>query len=189
MRLCLSFFAFFLIFFSKLPSSQGSTFEMFNHEPVPNGIHLQQLLSLSSDADDNKYYLHAMIDNNGVPAGLYKKQVINSPDTSEEGHQNVYWLRELESENGGVLMHQKGRNILLLQGQLNRKTWEGKFVLKYLTNGISMSYDECDIYIRRGPKGWLVQDAKGKLVQEAVIETSFLGIRKINGLCQNKERL
>ena len=186
MKFLFSFFILSLAFFSLNTPSLASEIGILNHEPVPSGIRLQPLLNLTSDAEDNKYLLNAMVEKNGNPAGLYKQEATTNIKSIDDSHQNVYWLKELESEKGAVLLIHKSHDVLILQGVMNHKTWEGKFVLKYLTNGLNMSYESCEIYIKRSPAGWYIQNSKGETVQNAVIETSFVGVRGISGLCPQK---
>ena len=157
-------------------NSQASSFE-----GVPEGIRVQQVLTMTSNADNYKYVLHTMIDKNGEAVGMYKLE-----DRGKGGQlHDIFWMRDLESEEGVVLLNRSDRNAILLNGSLDRETKEGQFVLRYLTNGITMSYEKCTIDLKYDKSGWYIQNAtSGERVQQAFVETYFLGIKKIQGLCQ-----
>ena len=173
MRFLLS--AFVLPFLLLVPIAQATDFE-----ELPEGMHTQPLIVLTNNKDAFVYNLHAMIDKNGQAAGMYKME-----DRGKDGEiHDVYWMRDLESEAGVVLVNRSDRNAILLNGTIDRETKEGRFVIRYLTNGLSMSYESCNIDLKHDDKGWYVQNVyTGERVDHAFVETYFLGIKKIQGLC------
>lgn len=184
----------FLGFYLAIASAQASgwSLEFFAqpNEPVPPGISLQQLITLTNDRDSNKNYLNLMVDQNHQAAGMY-----NLPDAGNKSGKddakgkNVYWLQEIESPNGAVLAKGSGRDALILLGKLDRGTQEGRFTVKYLANGLSMRYEACDFLLKRtvGSDSWHIQNAyDGSTVTNIRVTTWMMGIESLEGICPKK---
>jgi hypothetical protein len=166
-------------------------------EAVPPGITLKKVTQLSTDRDAEITYLSVMMNKQGKVDGFYGSAVAPAEpeeDPAGEGFladeeaagRNVFWLQEVESSAGAVLAVVKGKKALILNGALDRATQEGRFVIRYLSNGIFNSYKSCEFNLRRSGKGWYVQNAyTGQAVPRVKVVTHALGITTLEGLCPN----
>jgi hypothetical protein len=166
-------------------------------EAVPPGITLKKVTQLSTDRDADITYLSVMMNKEGKVDGFYGSTVAPAePDENpaEEGFmteeetagRNVFWLQEVESAAGSVLAVVKGKKALILNGKLDRSTQEGRFVIRYLSNGLFNSYKSCEFNLRRSSRGWYVQNAyTGQAVPHVKVITHSLGISTLEGLCPN----
>lgn len=148
-------------------------------ENVPPGMSIQKLLTLTTDRDANAYDLHAMMDaRNGSATGMY---------VGSSGGGRAFLLADIEKPAGVTLFEAQGRKVLLLQGSLNRDTNEGRMHLKYLANGLSMTYETCDVIFRRtGSEYWVQNAYTGAKVTAAKVITYWAGVTTIQGICPTK---
>lgn len=168
-------------------------------EAVPPGITLKKVTQLSTDRDNDITYLSVMMNPKGRVEGFYGATVApvesdeDLPPLEEEfsaaeeaAKRNVFWLQEVESSAGAVLAMVQGKKALILNGKLDRATQEGRFVIRYLSNGLFNSYKSCEFNLRRTSKGWYVQNAyNGQAVPHVKVITHSLGISTLQGLCPN----
>lgn len=154
-------------------------------EEVPPGVTLERLAAMTSDRDKNIHYLNLMIDDKNLIAGLFNESdPKNKPSDDDARGEHVFWLRDIESEEGVVLAVAKGRKALILRGLLDRETQEGRFTIKYLANGLTMRYESCDFELKRKENGWFVKNVyTGAEVTSVHIETKMLGIATLKGIC------
>lgn len=147
---------------------------------VPPGTELQALVSITTDRDNSKNNLSAMVDGRGQIFGLYGV----TTDGAEAGEQ-TFPLSDIEGPNGSVLAVVSGRNALILQGKLDRNTQEGRFRINYLTNGLFMKYKSCDFNLKKDAAGAsYVQNAyTGARVSQVRVITHSLGITDLEGIC------
>lgn len=157
-------------------------------EEVPPGVTLQRLATMTSDRDRNVHYLNLMIDDKNLVAGLFNESdPKNKPSDDDLRGEHVFWLRDIESEEGVVLAVAKGRKALILRGLLDRESQEGRFTIKYLANGLTMRYESCDFELKRKENSWVVKNVyTGGEVTTVHVETKMLGIATLKGLCPNK---
>ena len=178
------FFSFFLYFVDTVFAAEAP--DLAQREEPPAGIILQKLFTISSDTDNNKVDLMLMVDKNGLAQGLYKKEVPGYVPAQNENGANVYWTRDMESSSGAVLLNRQNRDVLILQGELDRETQEGNYKLKFLTDGISMTYAACDLLLKNAGGRWFVQNAyTGAAITKAKVTTNWMGtgISSIQGIC------
>lgn len=165
-------------------------------EAVPPGHTLKKVTQLSTDRDNEITYLSVMMNEEGKVGGFYGSSVApaepESPaeelfaEEEEAAGRNVFWLQEVESSAGAVLAMVKGKKALILNGKLDRATQEGRFVIRYLSNGIFNSYKSCEFNLRRTSKGWYIQNAyNGQAVPRVKVITHSIGISTLEGLCPN----
>jgi len=165
---------------SELQQADSST----PNEAVPPGLTLQKLVTMTSDQDNNRTDLSLMIDAKNKVAGMYNKPDENNVDDKETKSKNVFWLKDIESAKGSVVLVKKGRDVLIMQGKIDQATQEGAFTLKYLTNGIFMSYDSCEFNLRKSGSNWFVENAyTGDKVNTIKVITHSLGVTTLQGLC------
>jgi hypothetical protein len=156
---------------------------MLSEEPgqdnLPPGMGLQKMFTLTTDRDSNVYDLHAMLDSRNLSAtGMYIR--------SAEGGR-AFLLTDIEKPSGVTLFETQGRKVLILQGNLNRDTNEGRLHLKYLANGLSMTYETCDVILRRTGNQYWVQNAyTNAKITAAKVLTYWAGVTTIQGICPNK---
>ncbi len=146
---------------------------------VPPGTTLQKLLTLSTDRDSNTYDLHAMVETRGnSPTGMY---------VSTDRGGRAFSLAEIAKPAGVSLFEAQGRKVLILQGRLNSESHEGRMHLKYLANGLSMTYETCDVMVRRsGQNFWLQNAYTGARITSVKVLTYWAGVVTIEGLCPKK---
>lgn len=163
-------------------------------EAVPPGITLKKITMISTDRDNEITYLSVMMNRQGKVEGFYGSPVVPSEPNENPGlfgeestaDRNVFWLQEVESSAGAVLAVVKGKKALILHGALDRATQEGRFVIRYLSNGIFNSYKSCEFNLRRSGKGWYIQNAyNGQAVPHVRVITHSIGITTLEGLCPN----
>lgn len=153
-------------------------------EPVPPGINIVELVTLSSDQNSNTTTINLMVDSNQEVAGMYNLPNPKNIKDDETKAKNVYWLNDIESAGGSVMLIRRGRNALIMQGALDRGTQEGRFNLKYLINGIFMTYDSCELLLKKKDNSWFVENAySGEPVNVIKVITHPLGITTLEGLC------
>lgn len=149
-------------------------------EGVPPGMSIQKMFRLTTDRDATAYDLHTMMDTRSLAAtGMY----VSSTDSSSR----AFLLAEIEKPAGVTLFETQGRKVLLLQGSLNRDTSEGRLHIKYLANGLSMTYETCDVLLRRNGNEYWVQNAyTGAKITAAKVLTYWAGVTTIQGICPPK---
>jgi hypothetical protein len=156
-------------------------------EAPPSGYTMQRLTTLTSDRDKNINYLNILIDANGILGGLYNESDPNNKPGEGDDNTDTFWLRDIESAEGVVLASGRGRKALILKGKLDRETQEGRFTLKYLANGLTMRYENCDFELKRQPNAgpWYVKNIHtGATVTSIHIETHALGLKHIKSICK-----
>lgn len=147
---------------------------------LPPDSKLQSLVTLTTDRDASVNNLFVVLDKQSKITGLLGRESGNS--TSEENH---FALEQIESKDGAVLAVVSGRNALILQGGLNRQTQEGRFQIKYLANGLFMSYKSCDFLLKKDAAGnSYVQNAyTNARVDRVHVISHNLGITTLQGIC------
>lgn len=152
---------------------------------VAPGTNLQPLVSITTDRDASTNALSAILDTNGKITGLYG--VTN--DGVSTGEQ-TFPLADIESKNGSVLAVVSGKNALILQGQLDRTTQEGRFRINYLSNGLFNKYKSCDFNLKKNASGKsYVQNAyTGATVTQVKVISHSLGITDLVGICPAARR-
>jgi hypothetical protein len=163
----------------------GSHLFGVSREPVPPGVNLQLLIRLTSDRDSDVTYLSAMRKKDDTLGGFYGShaQPLFSQDDDATGR-NVFWLEEVESPSGAVLAESQGHKAIILNGQLDRSSQEGRFVVRYLSNGLFNRYKSCEFLLRRNGNGWFIQNAyTGRPITDVKVITHALGISTLQGLC------
>jgi hypothetical protein len=167
---------------------EGNGFFPAALEPVPPGHGLNKLLTMSSDRDTLTTELSAMINSTGEVAGLYSSPPKSSYFEGKEEGRNVFWLSEIESEDGALMLEAQGKKVLFLEGRLNRETQEGKFRVRFLTNGLFGRYSTCDFHLRKNGNSWFVENAyTGRRVSQVKVITHSLGITTLQGFCPEKQ--
>lgn len=156
-------------------------------EPVPPGHGLAKLVTMTSDRDASATVLSAMVNSSNEIAGVY-----NSPSSlytadALTADRNVFWLSEIESSEGALMLEKQGKKVLFLQGKLDRGTQEGRFKVRFLTNGLFGRYETCDFLLKKAGSNWYVQNAyTGRRVTEVKVLTHSLGITTLQGFCPEK---
>ncbi len=151
---------------------------------LPPNLSLQKVITLTTDRDSSVYFLHVMFEKSMAPVGMFV-QPIKPPRILEAAIEGTpFWLADIEKNQGVVLFKAQGRDILFMQGALDRGTREGRFHLRFLTNGLSMTYDTCDFVLRSNGNNYWVQNAySGAKVTQLKVLTSFLGVDTLQGIC------
>ncbi|GEM_PF-1025452 len=102
----------------------------------------------------------------------------------------VYPLRRIESPQGVVLGQGRGVRAILLRGRIDSRAGRGTLVIRYLTNGLLMSYRQCRIGLERdGPRRWrLVNAYSGATIRSIRVRTWMLGISTLEPVCPGPQR-
>lgn len=159
------------------------------NDPVPPGISLQPLLTITSNKNKNVDYLRLMLNQEGQIAGMYSEPDQNNQQGGavDPGSRNLFPIDEILGNKGSVLIRASGRDALIIQGDLAEADGEGLFFMKYLSNGLFMRYESCEVILRRGTGGWYLENAyTGKPVDQIHIVTHSLGIDTVRGICKAK---
>lgn len=152
---------------------------------VPPGMSLFSLFTIANDRDAAMNRLSLLLDGSSQIAGMYIEQLKPTELFQFTPADGVALLRDIESNEGATLFEGQGRKVIILQGRLNRATQEGRFTLKYLTNGLSYTYDSCDLLLKKDAAGWYAQNAyNNRKITAAKIVTWSLGITTIEGICR-----
>lgn len=161
--------------------SSVSAFASESHNP-PIDVSVQTLFSITNDRDSIQDSLQLMIDAKGLAAGYFVKPDPKNNDRLE----NTFWMRDVEKQAGVALVEGQGHKVILLQGQLDRASQEGRFHLQYLANGLTNKYETCDFLLKKGDRGWYVKNAyNGQKVTNMKIITWSLGLTSLQGICAN----
>ncbi len=156
---------------------------------VPPGVTLQKLVNLTSDQDNKVSHLSVMIDSSNNPAnnmvrGMFKADASGLIDFSPAAADSAYWLEAIESPDGALMLEARGRKVLILMGNLNRNTQEGRFKIKFLSNGLSMTYKFCEFQLRKSGTNWFIENIyTGAPVTDVKVLTHSLGITTLQGIC------
>ena len=157
------------------------------YEPAPGGVALQNLAVISSNKNASKYNLMLMVDKSNLVAGLYKQAFAENVREGDEMRKSVFWNKEMESKEGAAILVRKNRNILILQGFIDRETQEGEFELKYLANGLLGRYESCLVLLKKNPKGWHLENYyTNKKIDGIFVDVYTLGVRTVKGICPEK---
>lgn len=156
----------------------GDFFHMRPRRQVPPGVTLQRLAVLTNDRDARKVTLSLMVEK-GLAAGMFSLE--------DDGDGKPYWMRDIESKEGVVLLETQGKKALIMGGSLDRETQEGKFTIHYLTNGLFNRYASCDFRLKKKGDSWYLQNAytRNKITMVNVV-THSLGITTLEGLCPTR---
>ncbi len=148
---------------------------------VPPGLTLDPLFILKNTRDASTQSVNVMQNKAGFPEGMYVNPITWF---SENTADNAFWLRDIETPHGVVLLQKDGYDVMKLRGSLNRETLEGRFQLTFLANGITNRYLTCDFLLKKSGENWYGQNAyTGQVVTTVNVVVWSLGIRNLEGLC------
>jgi hypothetical protein len=177
-----SILALVLLAFAASPSARA---DYMGDLGVPRGIKLESLFKITNDRDATMDTFNLMVDEKNLAAGVL---ISVDPRKREANPDHAFWLRDIEKPEGVVLVEAQGHKVLLLQGQLDRATQEGRFHVKFLTNGISNSYSSCDFLLKKTSSGWYAKNAyTGQKVTNMKIISWSLGLKTLQGICPEKQ--
>lgn len=145
-----------------------------SHDSVPPNTSTQFLASLTSDRDNTVNKLSSVQSSDGTLVGL----------VGEDGtNQQMFPMSQISSNDGAVLVAVSGRNAVILKGNVDA-TNQGRFTIKYLSNGLFMSYKTCDFNLKHDSKGFWIQNAyTGATVTDVHVVTTSIGISTVQGIC------
>lgn len=151
--------------------------------PTPSGVKLQKILQIKTDLGA-KIALSVMLDKRGNLAGIHTNmQGADSSSQSGLTSDGIFWLKDIESNDGVALVEKGNLKVLELKGELDRSTQEGDLVVRYVTNGLWGSYGECTVNVRKNGEKYEVLNVNNKPVSNVFIETGTMGIKSLKGLC------
>jgi hypothetical protein len=149
--------------------------ELFTMLP---GLSTSPLLTVTTDRDSAVYSLQLLRDATGAPVGAF----VQKNDDSADG--TPYLLPAISRPSGVVIFASQGRNVLIMQGTYDRTQAGGTFQMRYLTNGLFMSYRSCNVQLRsQGQNYWLQNAYTGVRVTTTKVLTTKLGVSTLEGIC------
>lgn len=160
-----------------------------NVDSLPANVDVVPLAGITNDRDSNVSYLKLMLGENNAVRGIYLQTHARPRKASDDGdvgaNGGAFSLAEIESDKGVVLRAAQGRKVILLRGNIDSQAGKGSLVITYLTNGLSMSYGQCKVGLRKsGARDWkLVNAYNGKNIKDIEIKTWFLGISTLGNVC------
>jgi len=166
-----------------------STTAFANVDSLPANVDVVPLAGITNDRDSNVSYLKLMLSEGDAVRGIYLQTHAHPSQASGDGgagaNGGAYSLAEIESEKGVVLRAAQGRKVILLRGNIDSQAGKGSLVITYLTNGLSMSYGQCKVGLRKsGARHWkLVNAYNGKDITDIEIKTWWLGISTLGNVC------
>lgn len=156
---------------------------------LPADITMLPLAGITNDRDTSVSHLELMVDSHSTVRGIYMETEVpgkpaDAPGTGPE-HAHVYWLRSIESPEGVVLGQGNGVKAILLRGTIDSRAGHGSLVVKYLVNGLLMSYRECKLGLRkRHARDWRLFNAyDGRPITRIEVKTWMLGISTLKNVC------
>jgi len=153
---------------------------LFSYFPLSHALDNSEvkLLTFSNDRTAITDDLSLMLDAQGGVQGV--AYLVNDGSTGEKD----FTLATLAGGDGAVLEEQQGVKAIELLGHVDSAKGTGQFVVHYIANGLSGSYNDCNVNLQRGPSGWVLINAyTGQPVTAAKIITYSLGITTIDGIC------
>lgn len=149
-------------------------------QPLPPGSTISRLLAVTSDRDSEIHLLGVIQDQARLPIGLFLGSNRSSSPTD-----GISFRIEDVAAPGGIALFRSGDKVVVyVEGSLDEARVQGRLQLRYLTNGLFMTYKTCEFYIRsRGREYWMENAYTGARVTQARILTSFLGVDTIQGIC------
>lgn len=158
-------------------------------EPLPAGMKMIRLAAITNDRDTSVSYLNLMVNQHEAVSGIFVQTKVpetNQPHAADRViSQSVYWLKNIESNQGVVLGQGKGHKAILLQGDINSRDGRGSLVIKYLNNGVFGSYKQCRVALQRvSPFNWgLINAYNDQPVKRIEVKTWLLGISTLTHVC------
>lgn len=156
---------------------------------VPPGIKVLPLAGITNDRDRSVSHLNLMVDGSSDVRGIYMETDVpgkaDGADSVAPRDAHVFWLRNIESPDGVVLGQGNGVKAILLRGTIDSRAGSGALVVKFVTNGLLMSYRECKLGLhKQDALGWqLVNAYNGQPVKQIEVKTWMLGISTLKNVC------
>lgn len=157
---------------------------------LPPNVEMVQLAGITNDRDTSVSYLNLVLNQSNGVRGIYVQTRV--PGGRDAGHDSgrgikdgAFSLKKIESRKGVVLGQGQGVKAILLRGNIDSQAGTGSLVIKYLTNGLLMSYSQCKIGLRRaGHRKWeLVNAYNGRQIHNIKVKTWWLGISTLQNVC------
>ncbi|MDR3608626.1 MAG: hypothetical protein P4M08_14785 [Oligoflexia bacterium] len=157
-----------------------STGSVFASETPPPGLDFLKLLTITNDKTPDVNDLEIGLDDKGSPAGM---EVTLEGDTTDAPA--YFSVSDISSGKGLVLKQEQGYNVLILKGGVNLDASSATMTLSYLANGLTGSYNDCDVIVNRvSGADWNIENAyTHEIVQSVHVKTWMFGISTLEGLC------
>lgn len=133
------------------------------------------LLEIVSEPEGNKkHFLTFNLDKEGDILKINRKSSSSNQSFSVD---------EL-NEEGVILYKTGGRDVIKLMSNSMDRIYGGHVIMAYLTNGISMNYDELDFEIVRKGNNWVALTLKGRKINRLTLKSrklfgKVIGIKEI----------
>ena len=161
----------------------------FAKSELPPGSKLIPLAEISNDRDQSISFLNLVVNKQDRVAGVFLITKVPGKDTKGGSFRTVskinYSLSKIESKEGVVLGQGQGVKAILLQGRINSPAGRGNLKIEYLSNGLLMRYNHCNVDLRRLHfDDWrLINAYNGKPIKRINVKTWFLGISTLQHVC------
>jgi hypothetical protein len=159
------------------------TFAMDPKVTLPAGSHLQELATITNSRDASTAVLSVLFSAKNEVLGIYTVYTIDDDERTVET--DILPIDQIESPEGAVLHEEKGLKIFILQGRIDAAHGTAALQVRYLTNGLKLSYESCKLNAQRSYDGrWaLINAYNGSVVTQARARTWALGVRTIENIC------
>jgi hypothetical protein len=142
----------------------------------PPGVTLQKLIAMTNDRDSSTRTFSLMLGDSGIE-GMYL-------DSSFGNTGNVFYLKNVEEPDGTTVAEAMGKAAVILQGQLDRASQEGRFHLSYLNNAITGDYRRCEFQLLKNGSSWYLENLyNGQRITAVRVTSWTFGISTIEGMC------
>lgn len=166
--------------------SMAAPAEMRN---FPEGVTVLPLAGITNDRDTSVSHLNLLVDGQAAVRGIYMETDVPGKLAGTQSGKpvdaHVYSLQNIESPEGVVLGQGSGVKAILLRGTIDSRAGHGSLVVRYLTNGLLMSYHECKLDLQKmDSSDWrLINAYDGRPVTQIKVKTWMLGISTLKNVC------
>jgi hypothetical protein len=152
--------------------------------PVPPGVRLHLLATITNNRNSDVHELNVEINPDQSVRGLYFNSFINS--TQPPIHRTrEFPLSELLRPKGATIIAESGHDVIYLFAQLGPQQRSADLVVRYLSNGLFNSYEDCSLKAAIDDSGeWNLLNAyTGKKLDQIIIQAWSLGVSTIENVC------
>lgn len=151
----------------------------------------QQLATISNTRDHEVDCLGLSLDRNAeIKAITFAKHLAPRAGSPEASDSASFARAAVASERGAVLDGTPGHDAVILQGRIEAGDVPSVLVVRYLHNGITGEFRQCEVRLQRDAHAvWHLTDAWNQPVSRIVVKTWALpiigtaGIDTLQGIC------
>lgn len=154
-----------------------------------SGVKTIELATITNDRDTSLNILNLVVNKKSQVLGLLLVTKVPAKENGQKKYRVTkkidYPVKKIESKNGIVLGQGQGVKAILMNGKINSDRGSGQLKIKYLSNGLLMHYNSCNIKLQKQTNdSWaLVNAYNGKVIKNINVKTWFLGISTLQNVC------